>query len=391
MKILHVINDLHTGGAEMMLLKLLSVLDREAYEPAVMSLISIGPIGERIRSLGIPVRSLGMRNGVPDLRAVLWLARLIRQERHKLVQTWLYHSDLIGGLAAKLAGGPPVVWNIRNSDLCYKRMTFLTVRACARLSRWLPARILCCSESAGAFHAAMGYVADKIVHVPNGFDLEAFRPDPAARDAVRRELGIPEAAPLIGLVGRFDPQKDHATFIQAAARLGGLRPDVHFLLCGNRVDWENSELAAEIARAGIRDRCRLLGSRSDMPRIQASLDIATSSSACGEAFSNAIGEAMAAGVPCVVTDVGDSAAIVGPTGRVVPTRDPEALVRAWQSLLELAPERRGALGAAARDRIGRHFSLAAIAARYAALYDEIAAARTGPTSRRLAPDVGCPT
>lgn len=128
-----------------------------------------------------------------------------------------------------------------------------------------------------------------------------------------------------------------------------------------------------------------------MPRIQASLDIATSSSAYGEAFSNAIGEAMAAGVPCVVTDVGDSAAIVGPTGRVVPTRDPEALARAWQSLLELAPERREALGAAARDRIGRHFSLAAIAARYAALYDEIAAAQTGPTSRRLAPDVGCPT
>jgi len=245
------------------------------------------------------------------------------------------------------------------------------------------------SESAGALHAAVGYAADKIVFIPNGFDLEAFRPDPAARGAVRRELGIPDAAPLIGLVGRFDPQKDHAMFLQAAAHLGGLRPDANFLLCGDHVDWANPELAAEIALAGIRDRCYLLGRRSDMPRIQASLDIATSSSAYGKAFSNAIGEAIAAGIPCVVTDVGDSAAIVAPTGRVVPTRDPGALARTWQSLLELAPERRGALGAAARDRIGRHLSLAAIAARYAALYDEIAAARTGPTSRRLVRDLGC--
>lgn len=198
MKIVHVITSTHTGGAEMMLLKLLSTLDREIYDPLVISLVSIGPIGEQIRSLGITVHCFGMRRGIPDIRVVWWLARLLRRERPGLIQTWMYHADLIGGLAAGLAGGIPVVWGIRMGTIFpeqFKRTTIWTARACARLSRRLPARIVCCSEASYVVHTRMGYAADRMLVIPNGFDLGAFRPDPAAGPTLRRELGIPAPAP----------------------------------------------------------------------------------------------------------------------------------------------------------------------------------------------------
>ena len=228
----------------------------------------------------------------------------------------------------------------------------------------------------------MGYAADRMLVIPNGFDLGAFRPDPAAGPTLRRELGIPAPAPLIGLVARFHPQKDHSTFFAAARRLHRTCPDAHFILCGDGITWENPELAAEADQAGLRGCCHLLGRRSDMSFIQAALDFASSSSSTGEGFPNVLGEAMASGVPCAVTNVGDSARIVGETGRIVPPGDPEALVRAWEDLLGLPPEARTALGVAARDRIARQYSLPAIAARYSALYDEISMDNELQTSGR---------
>ncbi len=375
MKVVHVITGMLEGGAQVMLLKLISSLDRQRYESTIVTLLPGGFHVEAVRSLGIPLHCLGMRRGIPDPRGVWTLARLLRRVRPDVVQTWLYHADIVGGLAAKLAGGTPVVWNIRTSTLepgQSKWTTILTRKLCARLSRKLPARIVCCSKVAAAHHIGLGYDRGKFLFIPNGFDLNAFRPEAAMRRAVRQELNIPDTAILIGLVGRFDPQKDHHTFLKAAALLALSIPEVHFLLCGLNVDWENPMLTSWVENAGIRRHCHLLGRRSDMPAIQASLDIATSSSSYGEAFPNAIGEAMAAGVPCVVTDVGDSAWIVGETGRIVPPRDPETLARAWEDLLRLPPETRVALGGAARDHVARHFSLQAIAARYDALYNEIA-------------------
>jgi glycosyltransferase involved in cell wall biosynthesis len=383
MKVVHVITGMLEGGAQVMLLKLISSLDRQRYEPTIVTLLPGGFHVEALRSLRIPLHCLGMRRGIPDPRGVWTLARLLRRVRPDVVQTWLYHADLVGGLAAKLAGGTPVVWNIQNSTLepgRSKLTTILTRTLCARLSRKLPARIVCCSEVAGAHHVGLGYDPGKFLFIPNGFDLDAFRPEAAMRRAVRQELNIPDTALLIGLVGRFDPQKDHQTFLKAAALLALSIPEVHFLLCGLNVDWENPRLTSWVENAGIRRHCHLLGRRSDMPAIQASLDIATLSSSYGEASPNAIGEAMAAGVPCVVTDVGDSAWIVGETGRIVPPRDPEALARAWMSLLELPTEARAALGAAARDRIKNHFSLPVVVARYAELYNDIVGVSAGSSS-----------
>lgn len=300
--VLHVITGLSVGGAETMLFKLLSRWDKSRFGGAVVSLIPAGPVGPAIAALGIPVSSLNMRRGVPNPLGVLRLARKIRQFAPDVIQTWMYQADLMGSLAAVLAGGYPVVWGIRNGTLKPGKSSvsaIWSVWVCARLSRLLAKRILCCSESARQIHGALGYDPGRMCVIPNGFDLEQFKPDPAARRAVRQELGLDAKTLLGGLVARFDPQKDHANLIRASARLREPWPQLHWVLCGDGVTFENPELARQIEAAGMRGRFFLLGLRQDLPRLTAALDIACLCSTYGEAFPNVLGEAMACGVPCV--------------------------------------------------------------------------------------------
>lgn len=374
LSVIHLITGLSTGGAEIMLYKLLTKLDRVAFDAEVISLTDIGTVGKKIQGLDVRVQALGMRQGRPNLRGMLQLTRWLRRNPPHVIQTWMYHADLMGGVTGRLAGRIPVAWGIRHSNLDpqgNKRSTIWTARACARLSRWLPSRIVCCSEASRWVHTQLGYAADKMVVIRNGIDLDTFRPDPSARLSVRREFRIPDGALLIGLIGRLHPQKDHHNFVQAAASLHAHLPDVHFLLCGEGVSWANLKLAGWIEDAGIQDRCHLLGLRDDIPRLTASLDIASSSS-YSEGFPNVIGEAMACGVPCVVTNAGDSALIVGDTGRVVPPKDRQALAMAWRELIEIGPEGRTQLGLSARRRIEENFSLPTVVARYEGLYAELA-------------------
>lgn len=378
MKVVHVITSTHTGGAEVMLLRLLQQLRRNAdvdYNPYVVCLDEPGAISPQIEALDIPVESLNARRGVPKPTIVTRVARILRREKPDVVQTWMYHADLIGGLAARMAGNIPVAWGLHNSNLSpsfSKRSTLLTARACAHASRWLPSSIVCCAESTRTLHAEFGYDESKLVVIPNGFDLDVFRPDPNARPSVRRELGLPETARLIGVAARFHPQKDHQTFVRAAEVIAARREDTHFLLCGDLVTWENEELAGWIEAAGLRDRFHLLGRRHDLGRIQASLDVACLSSQGGEAMPLTIGEAMASGVPCVVTDVGDAARLVGDTGQAVPPQDPAALAEGCLQILSLPLIDHARLGVAARRRISENYSLAMIADRYLALHEQLA-------------------
>ncbi len=376
-KIVFVITNLVMGGAEMMLYKLLSRLDRARFSAKVVALMEIGPMGKKIQSLGVPVHALGMARGIPNPLYMLRLARWLREDRPHLVQTWLYHADLLGGLAAKLAGDIPVVWNIRHSNLDPhgKRRLLWTVRACARASHHLPQHIICCSESSRREHLAVGYAAEKMTVIPNGSDLVSFKPDVSARRSVRDELNIPPETPLIGLMARFDPQKDHRTFIDAAARLHRHRADAHFLLCGEDITESNGQLMAWIHANGAPQCFHLLGLRMDVPRLTASLDIATSSSAFGEGFPNVIIEAMACEVSCVVTDIGASAAIVGEIGHVVPSRNAEALFQAWTRLIDASPDVRARLGMAGRKRVEEHFNLPDIVARYEDVFEAYASRR----------------
>jgi glycosyltransferase involved in cell wall biosynthesis len=376
LKVWHVITGLQTGGAEVMLYRLLGKRD-PGLDVEVVSLTDVGPIGEKIRALGVPVRALGLHKRAPNPLLIARLARWMRRERPDVVQTWMHDADLLGGLAALAAVRLPMAWGIHQGEFdlaaAGQRRIQTVARVCGGLSKILPRRIVCCSETSRRVHAGLGYDEGRMVVIPNGFDLERFRPDPEARGALRNELGLGDDAPIIGAIGRDHPQKDHATFLRAAALLAERRGDVHFVLCGEGLTRENTCLSAEIG-PGLAGRVHRLGRRDDIPRVAAGLDLFASSSAFGEAFPLVIGEAMAAGVPCAVTDVGDSARMVGETGRVVARRDPAALARAWEELLALAPEERARLGRAARARIEEQFALEAIVGRYEALYRELAGA-----------------
>lgn len=372
MKILHLITDLDVGGAETMLLRLLSRLDREAFQIEVGSLTSVGPIGRQIEALGIPVWALGMKQGIPGPGALYRFFRRLQEHPPELIQTWMYHADLLGAL-----GSPahiPLVWGVHNTVLVPRESKWLTrwtARMCARLSHGKPARIVCCSEASRRVHTALGYDHSKMLVIPNGFDLERFRPDPEARIALRQELGLGRDSLLIGLAARFDAVKGHRDFVQAASAFrDNSNLDVHFALCGKAIEWSNRELSEWIETAGLRQRVHLLGPREDMPRFYAALDLSVSSST-SEAFPLAIGEAMACGVPCAVTDAGDSALIVGDTGRVVPANNPRAMATAWRGLIEMPAGERFQLGLAARARIAERYELGRITGRYSDLYREV--------------------
>lgn len=375
LSVLCLITALTGGGAEMMLFRLMSRLDRTRFRPQVVSMMELGPVGEKIRGLGVPVRSLGMRQGKPNPFALVRLVQWLKQDKPDVIQTWMYHADLLGSLAAKCVGNIPVSWNIRHSDLSgqeSKRLTHLTAGLCAKLSRWAPQRIVCCSESAKTVHAALGYAIEKMVVIPNGYDLDTFRPDSSARRAIREELKIPESAPVIGLVGRFDPQKDHRTFLKAASLLHREKREVRFILCGEDIVPQNKTLMEWVNEANLGDRCHILGRRDDIPKLMAAFDVAALSSSFGEAFPNVVSEAMSCEVPCVVTDVGDAALIVGETGLVVPTRDPTALASAWRRLLDMDDQLRRQLGSAARQRVTERYNLPDIVSRYERLFEDLA-------------------
>lgn len=372
MKIIYVITGLSTGGAEIMLYKLLSRMNRERFSPVVLSLINRGTIGERIESLGIPVHTIGMKPGMLPTPVAAWrLIYTVRQLKPDLIQGWMYHGNLAAQFASSFSQKIPVLWGIHHSISLLnseKKMTIAVIKLGAWFSK-LTSHIIFVSRTSKVQHEALGFSSKNSCVIPNGFDISLFIPSVEARLAVRSELGLPENTFLIGLFCRYHPMKDHANFIQAAALLLQDYPNVHFLLAGTGVNRENRILCNLIQELGLFNYIHLLGERSDMPHLTAALDIASSSSAYGEAFPLVVGEAMSCRVPCVVTDVGDSGWIVGDTGRVVAPREPIALANAWKDFIDLGKENRETLGRKARERIIEHFALDSVVTQYEALYE----------------------
>lgn len=372
MKILYIITGLGTGGAEMMLYRILSRIDKEKFQPVVVSLIDRGTIGDRIEALGIPVYTVGMQRGFPTPIDMYRLITIVKQVKPDIIQGRMYHANIAAQFANFFTGNKtPVLWSIHhtiNSLSSEKKTTIAIIKFGAYLSR-LPKQILYVSNSSKSQHETLGYSSSKSCLICNGFDLSLFQPSVDNRISVISELNLPKNSFLIGVIGRDHPMKDHANFVRASAILLKKYPNVHFLMIGKGVDHKNPILTQLIKELGIDNHVSLLGERNDIACLISSLDILTSSSAYGESFPNVVGEAMACGVPCVVTDVGDSAWIVGNTGYVVPTRNPEALASAWKKLLELGEDRRESLGKAARARIETEFSLDSVVAKYESLYE----------------------
>jgi glycosyltransferase involved in cell wall biosynthesis len=366
-KILHVITTAGVGGAELMLCRLLERSDPSRHEHAVLSLLTPHSLKKRIED-SAPLYTLDMRPPLPSVSNIRRLGRIIREHQPDLIQGWMYHGNLAATVGAQLAGFKgPVLWNIRHSlhDIGYEKPVS---RLIIRLNAWLsgrPQAILFNSHTSIGQHQDLGFAADRAVFLPNGVDCELNRPQPALRDKMRAELGIDRDAPLIGMIARYHPMKDPENLLKALTLVAERLPEVRLVIVGRGYD----QLQGTIAELGLEDRVHLLGSRDDVPRLLAALDVVAMPSAWGEGFPNALGEAAAAGVPTVATDIGDAARVVGDSGRIVPPHDFEALAGALIDILTLDPAERERRGAAARRHVTSHFELDAIARRFAALYD----------------------
>lgn len=370
-RILHVITDLGVGGAEAMLHKLIAHRDHQKFIHVVISLMNLGVIGTRLQAEGIEVFTLDCRHRLPTWRTIRKLRDLARQIRPDIIQGWMYHGNLAAWLVRQFAPGrPPLIWSIRQSLDRLSNEKWLTrgvILANAGLSRQVDV-VAYNAQRSREQHQAIGMSGKTSLVIANGFDTNLFSPSPMARATIRAELRIPDTVLLVGLIGRFHPMKDHHGFLQAAAELVRHRDDVRFLMAGDGIDWKNPLLDKWIKQLKLAENLYLLGRRDDISHLTAALDIAVSASARSEGFANVIGEAMSCGVPCVVTDVGDSAWIVGDTGLVVPPADPQKLAEALRTMVTIAPEKRQQMGILARERMLKEFSIQQIVTRFEALY-----------------------
>lgn len=371
--VLHVIAGLKAGGAEGVLYRL-CIHGSQKVRHTVVSMGDGGTYGPLLQEKGVTVYTLHAKK-----RATLplWFFRLIgliRKTKPDIVQTWMYHADLAGGLATRLGSDCPVVWGIRHSNLeskSNKTTTRAIARLCAMLSRRIPAAIACCSVEAARVHQALGYCRDKFRIIPNGYDLTAFRPDLDARVRVRREWGISEKERLLGMVARWHHQKDHANLMQALAELEGTGLAFRCVLVGPMMTAGNHDLCALLAGCRFKDRIILAGPRNDIPAVMNALDVHILSS-LGEAFPNVVAEAMACGTPCVATDVGDAAMIVGRPDWVAPSKNPDRLAECiLKCLNDIKQEGRETISARCRERIQDNFSLEKMAQSYQTLWSQL--------------------
>jgi glycosyltransferase involved in cell wall biosynthesis len=324
-KVLHIITGLNDGGAEGVLTRL--CLHSRGVSHVVISLMDAGKYGSLLQQTDIPVYCLGMSPGKPSIVCFYRLLKLIRSEQPAVVQTWMYHADLLGGIAARLAGVRRVFWGVRHSILekgKSKRATIVIARLCALLSNWVPEKVICCANKALMVHADIGYKASKLCVIPNGYDLSSFKPEQESGAKVRRELGFGNDEFIIGTVGRFDPLKDHSNLLQALALVAMQGISFRCLLVGKGLSTDNDVLMTWIAELGLQDKVLLVGQRTDIPAVMNALDLHVLSS-CSEGFPNVIAEAMACGTPCVSTDAGDALEIIGDSSVCCPIQDARAL------------------------------------------------------------------
>jgi len=383
-RIEHVITGLGLGGAELMLSHVARGGSR--FDHSVTSLSPSGQVADDLLAHGVPVQALGMKKNLMAIRHIRRLAARLKDHQPQLVQTWLYHADLVGGLAGQHAG-LPVIWNLRQTEVdkgAHKLNTSIVIRLCALLSRSVPVRIVCGSNAARESHGRMGFDGSRMLVIRNGVDTRVFAPDKQARAEVRGELGVSGDTRLIGRVGRYHPQKDYRGFVETARVIAEGRPEARFVLAGAGVDWANRELVGWVDAAGMRERFHLLGARSDVARVMAALDVFVSSSLFGEGFPNVIAEAMACEVPSVATDVGDSAEIVGRKDRIAAPGDYDGLARAAGDVLDQDDEQRRRDGAEGRRRVAARFTLENMINSYEALYDRVLGERGGQVSSRAA-------
>jgi glycosyltransferase involved in cell wall biosynthesis len=369
--IIHIIVGLNDGGAEAVMYRLCSADSQ--HQHIVISMMDEGKYGQLLRDAAVDVHCLGMPRGRVTLRGIYRLCRYLLLYKPSVVQTWMYHADLLGGVMAKLLGVRRVCWGLHHANLAVdavKGSTGRIARLCGYLSRYVPDAIVSCSQEAVRVHSELGYDVNKFVIIPNGVDLSKFKPDLGARNRLRKSIFRGRDCFAIGMVARFDPQKDHANLISALAVIKQKNYQVRCLLVGTGMEASNSALMDLLLKHDVLDCVDLLGRRDDVAQLMCAMDLHVLSS-YSEAFGNVLVEAMACGTPCVGTNVGDMPLIIGKSGWVVPCRDPQALAEgliAAKEMHEFHPLQWQEKCRQARERVLQEFSIEKMRASYAAVW-----------------------
>lgn len=373
MKVVHIIVGLEKGGAEGMLVRLIDSQCSLGL-PVVHTVISLscrGFYGELLKNkYGVEVFELNlMRENI--FFGFFKLIRLLSRLRPDIVQTWMAHADLFGGLASRIVGVKKVIWGIRTTDYSVEgALTRYIRKICAHLSHFIPRRIVCAAHASMLASIGVGYCERKMIVIPNGFNLWLSDSLLAESANLRKDLGVPSGVPIVGCVGRFNPAKDHANFVKAAGYIASKFTDCYFLMVGRDLNADNSQLVEQIGDTGFADRFLLLGERTDVSTCLQAMDVFVLPSFT-EGFPNVLGEAMAIGVPCVTTNVGDAQYLLGDGGLVVPARNAEALAQAVSVLLGMTEVERKKMGLNGRKRVENEFSMAKAAKRFYKLYLEL--------------------
>lgn len=364
-KILHIVNELNIGGSETALYRQLLALTNQGYDFSVIVLTKPGYYSEPIKNLGIPIYYLSI-NKSNLLKTVYHLIVLIKKIKPTIVQTWLYHSDFLGGICAKLCGVKKIIWGVRCEGIQLKPTTRYVKRVCALLSWLVPDAIITNSQAALRQHVRTGYQSKKMHIIYNGFDTELFSPAHALRMTCAPEL--PTNALLIGTLARFHQDKDYPSLIQAVDLVCAQYDNAYFLFCGQGCDAQNAQLNAMLEQVTYRDRIILMGKTDNAANYLNQLHIFILSSQT-ESFPNCLGEAMACGLACIATDVGEARALLSETGLIVPRNDPTQLASACLAMLKKSPQERVQIGMAARQRIEHHYGIARHQQQIQALYE----------------------
>ncbi|HIO91758.1 MAG TPA: glycosyltransferase [Leucothrix mucor] len=370
-KIAHISTGLETGGAEVQLIRLLEKLDKNKFEMIVISLDKETYLADKIRNeLKIPVHSLCLKKNPLNIRKAYFI---LKEFNPDIIHGTMYEGGVVGTLFNKfLPNKPPVIWTVHEGLEHYRTEIF---RKQVQLRLWglisnLPDCMMYVSHLNCEQHLNWGFKNRKALVVTNGVDTQIFKPNPSARKEIRKELGIPQDAFVIGITARFHPVKNHVGFLRAAAILHKLHPTVHFVMVGTDINDTNTALTNIIEQHKLQNNVHMLGNREDIPNIVNAYDIAALTS-LGEAFPLTLGEAMASSVPCVASNVGDNEFIIKDTGRVVPANDDQALAVAWQELVEMDKDTLKHLGESALQRALDNFTLVKQVQAHETLYETL--------------------
>ena len=332
MKVIHIITGLGDGGAEHVLFKICKY--DIANKHLVISLKGPGKYSSLLSKLGIKVYCLNV--GFFSIHKFMFLIKLLRSLKPDMVQTWLVHADFLGSIAARLAGINNILWNVRYSNIEIgkaKLTTILIIKILSILSYFIPKFIIIVSKKAKKIYEIVGYNKKIFKFIPNGYDLSILKINKLQKTNFRKKIKIKKNVPLIGNVARYDPQKDHFNLLNALSLIRSRNINFFCVLVGFNINQNNIDLISEIKRLKLSDHVKLLGQTDNVSQVMNGLDIHVLSSSYGEGFPNVVAESMACGTPSIVTDVGDSALIVGKTGWVVPPKNSIKLANAIEKAL----------------------------------------------------------